>query len=165
MRYSNGDEQDETAALRASLQTLVKDLGMALVELSVYRGKARKGSPGSAQIKAVVYKQTVGIDDCSRTHRAMTPLLEEAFPGLDLSVEVSSPGINRQIKDGVELACYTNRGVRLWRTDITDWTAGILEAADRDGIIIKGKEGTIRLDYEVIAKAKLDPSQEDYIGH
>jgi hypothetical protein len=48
----------------------------------------------------------------------------------------------------------------LWRTDISDWSAGLLEATDEQGITIKGREGTVRLDYAVIAKAKLDPSQE-----
>jgi ribosome maturation factor RimP len=76
-------------------------------------------------------------------------------------VEVSTPGINRVVKDGVELAHYRGRGVRLWRTDISDWSAGLLETADEHGIIIKGKEGTLRLDYALIAKARLDPSQED----
>jgi ribosome maturation factor RimP len=88
------------------------------------------------------------------------PLLEQSFPGNDLAVEVSTPGITRQIKDGVELAHYRGRGLRLWRTDISDWSAGLLEAADEQGITITGKEGTVRLDYAVIAKAKLDPSQE-----
>jgi ribosome maturation factor RimP len=91
----------------------------------------------------------------------MLPLLENAFPGNDISVEVSTPGINRLVKDGVELAHYRGRGVRLWRTDISDWSAGLLEAVDEQGITIKGKEGMIRLEYAIIAKAKLDPSQEE----
>ena len=189
LRYSNEADTDrETAALQALLEVPVTELGMRIVELSVFRGKprkvtARKGSSpdtvrspeaisrGSVQVRLVVYKRligtggSIGTDDCSKAHRAITPLLETEFPGVDLSIEVSSPGINRSIKDGVELACYKGRGVRFWRTDITDWTAGILENAGSQAITIKTKEGTIRLDYEIIAKAKLDPSQEDYIGH
>jgi ribosome maturation factor RimP len=48
--------------------------------------------------------------------------------------------------------------VRCYRTDIADWSAGILEAADTTGIVLKGKEGIMRLDYDIIAKAKLDPA-------
>jgi ribosome maturation factor RimP len=87
--------------------------------------------------------------------------LELAFPENELSVEVSTPGITRQVRDGVELAHYRGRGVRLWRTDITDWSAGLLEAVDEQGITIKGQGGTIRLDYATVAKARLDPSQEE----
>jgi ribosome maturation factor RimP len=108
-----------------------------------------------------VYKSGgLGIDDCSRAHRALLPRLELAFPGQDLYIEVSSPGIDRLIKDGAEFAHYMGRGVRCYRTDISDWSAGILEAADEDGIVLKGKEETMRLNYEIIAKAKLDSSQE-----
>ena len=151
----------EQEGIRPQLEALIEGLGMSLIELDVFRGKARKGSPGSVQVRVIVYKPgSIGTDDCTRVHRGILPLLETAFPGLDLSVEVSSPGINRQIKDGAEFACYRGRGVRCWRTDITDWSAGILQAADSQGITIKGKEGTIRLDYGVIAKAKLEPSAE-----
>ncbi len=88
------------------------------------------------------------------------PRLDLAFPEQDIYLEVSSPGINRLIKDGAEFACYINRGVRCYRTDISDWTAGILESASEKGIVLKTKDGDVNLDFEIIAKAKLDPSQE-----
>ncbi|MDR0495885.1 MAG: ribosome assembly cofactor RimP [Treponema sp.] len=152
----------EASVLWEPLEAVVRGLGLALIELDVFRTKSRKGSPAGARVRVIVYKAGVlGTDDCSRAHRAMLPLLEQAFPGSDLYLEVSSPGITRQIKDGAELAHYRGRGLRLWRTDISDWSAGLLEAADEQGITITGKEGTVRLDYAVIAKARLDPSQED----
>jgi ribosome maturation factor RimP len=152
----------EATALRGPLEALVRELGLELIDLGVFRTKGRKGSPPGAQVRAVVYKPgPLGTDDCSRAHRAILPLLEDTFPGNDISVEVSTPGINRLVKDGVELAHYRGRGVRLWRTDVSDWSTGLLEAVDEQGITIKGKEGTIRLEYAIIAKAKLDPSQEE----
>jgi len=165
MRYS-AQADGPAAALRESLETVVRGLGLALIELHVFQTKARKGSPPNApmavQIRAVVYKPgSLGTDDCSRVHRAILPRLEQTFPESEFSVEVSTPGINRVVKDGVELAHYRGRGVRLWRTDISDWSAGLLETADEYGITIKGKEGTIRLDYAIVAKASLDPSQEE----
>jgi hypothetical protein len=45
--------------------------------------------------------------------------------------------------------------------NISDWSAGLLEAADEQGITIRGKEGTFRLDYALVAKARPDPSQEE----
>jgi ribosome maturation factor RimP len=95
----------------------------------------------------------------------MMPLLEAEFPGRGLHVEVSTPGINREAKDGAELAHYKGRGVRVWRTDISGWSAGVLETADEQGITINGKGESIRLCYDVIAKARLDPQQEEYFGH
>jgi ribosome maturation factor RimP len=107
MRYSaRADEtlnqNSEFSALWEPLEALVRGLGLALIELDVFRTKARKGSPAGASVRVIVYKAgSLGTDDCSRAHRAILPQLEQAFPGSDLSVEVSSPGINRQIKDGV----------------------------------------------------------------
>jgi len=164
MRYSaraDKPEDGELAALRAALEARLRGPGMELVEFDVFRSK------GIVRIRAVVYrppfdeKGALGTDDCARAYRAIRPDLEGAFPGAELSVEVSTPGINRKVRDGAELALYLGRGVRCWRTDISDWSVGLLEGVDEQGIILKGKEGTIRLDYGLIAKARLDPSQED----
>ena len=164
MRYivkSGAPEPGGDDSLRGTLETIVGGLGLELVELSVSRHKARKGSPGTVQVRLVVYSGgALGIDECSRAHHAIMPRLELAFPAQNLHVEVSSPGIDRLIKDGVEATHYRGRGVRCYRTDISDWSAGILETADERGLVLKGKEGTIRLNYEIIAKAKLDHSQE-----
>lgn len=137
------------------IKPVVQGLGMALVELSASRHR------GSVQVRAVIYKAgTIGVDDCSQVHRAVLPRLELAFPGQELSVEVSSPGIDRLIKDGAELVHYIGRGVKCYRRDISDWSAGILTAADETHLMLHGKEGMIELIYEDIAKAKLDYSQE-----
>jgi ribosome maturation factor RimP len=138
-----------------SLIPVVRGLGLELVELTVSRHR------GAVQVRAVVYKPgALGVDDCSRVHHALLPRLELAFPGQDLHVEVSSPGIDRIIKDGAEFAFYTGRGIRCYRTDISDWSAGVLESAGENGIVLRGKEGAVNISYEIIAKAKLDASLE-----
>ncbi|MDR3335653.1 MAG: ribosome assembly cofactor RimP [Treponema sp.] len=137
-----------------SIEPVIRFSGMSLVELTVSRRKS------SVQIRVVVYKNTVGVDDCSRVHRAILPRLELAFPGEDLYVEVSSPGIDRLIKDGAEFAHYPGRGLRCYRTDISEWTGGKLLSSDTEKITLEGKDGTIDLNYSIIAKAKLDHSLE-----
>jgi ribosome maturation factor RimP len=155
MRYNAGETDARTADVRRTLEAVLEGLGFRLVDLTV------SGHRGSAQIKAVIYNgASIGTDDCAKAHRAVTPKLDLAFPGQDIYLEVSSPGINRLIKDGMEFACYINKGVRCYRTDISDWTAGILESAGESGIVLKTKDGEVNLDFEIIAKAKLDPSQE-----
>ena len=165
MRYSiraDGPGDAEFSALSGDLELRLRGLGMELIELDVFRGKARKDSPAAVKIRAVVYgRGRMGTEDCARAYRSILPGLEAAFPGRELSVEVSSPGINRRVRDGEELSRYLGRGVSCWRTDISDWSSGLLEEVDDLGIILKGKEGKIRLDYGLIAKARLDPSQED----
>jgi ribosome maturation factor RimP len=161
MRYTPRatDRQEDSGnpvdSLYNSLEPVIWGLGLSLVELTVSRHR------GSVQIRAVVYKQgPLGVDDCSTAHHALLPRLELAFPGQDIYMEVSSPGIDRLIKDGAEFAYYIGRGIRCYRTDISDWSAGILDSANEQGIVLRGKEGMMNISYEIIAKAKLDYSQE-----
>jgi ribosome maturation factor RimP len=141
--------------LADTLAPVLKGLGLSLVDLSLSRQK------GSVQVRLTVYKAGItGIEDCSKAHHAVLPRLELAFPGEDIYVEVSSPGIDRLIKDGAEFVHFIGRGIKCFRTDISDWTAGILKAADSGRVIIEEKSGEVSLDYNVIAKAKLDFSQE-----
>jgi ribosome maturation factor RimP len=149
-------ENNELIPLRESLEEVLKALGFCLVELTVSRQR------GSVQIRTVIYNgNAIGTDDCSKVHRVIMPRLELAFPESDIYLEVSSPGIDRLIKNSSEFAYYTGKGVRCYRTDISDWTAGILESADEKGIVIKTKDGVMRLEFDIIAKAKLDSSLQE----
>ncbi|GHV16804.1 ribosome maturation factor RimP [Spirochaetia bacterium] len=144
-----------------SIEPVIRGLGISLVELTVSRHKRREASPGSTQVRLIVTKPgIVGMEDCSRVHHAILPRLELAFPGEDLYVEVSSPGIDRLIKDASELVHYRGRGIRFYRTDISDWTGGILLEADTEQCSLQGKDGVVVLAYSSIAKAKLDHSLE-----
>jgi ribosome maturation factor RimP len=151
MRYTGKDtENQEIASLRRSLEAVLDGLNFILLELVVSMHR------GSVQVRVVIYNgSSIGTDDCSKVHRAVMPRLELTFGGQDIYLEVSSPGVDRLIKDGSEFAHYKGRGVRCYRTDISDWTAGILQSADEGGIVIKTEEGTVRLEFEIIAKARL----------
>jgi ribosome maturation factor RimP len=133
-----------------SLAPLAQGLGLSLVELTVSRHK------GSVQIRAVVYRKMVSLNDCSAFHRAALPRLELAFPGQNLSVEVSSPGIDRLIKDGYEFGFYHGQGVRCYRTDTSAWFSGVLAGSDEKGIELETGEGRVQLPYGIIAKARLE---------
>jgi ribosome maturation factor RimP len=137
-------------SLYEALEPAARGLGLSLVEISLFRHK------GTTQIRVVAHKKGgTSLNDCSAFHRAALPRLELAFPGEDLYVEVSSPGIDREFKDGAEFAFFIGEAVRCYRRDISDWSGGILESADAEGITLKGKDGTMSISYETIAKAKL----------
>ncbi|MCL1992461.1 MAG: ribosome assembly cofactor RimP [Spirochaetes bacterium] len=179
MTYSARDSGDsESASLHDSLQKVAGGLGLKLVEFALSKHK------GSVQARAVIYNGgVVGLEECSRAHHAIMPRLELAFPGRDVHLEVSSPGINRQIKCGAEFSHYMGRGVSCYCKDVSEWLSGILESADEKGVVIKtrgmqgaggtqrapgasGAEGeAVRLEYEIIAKARLDSTQEVGIGN
>jgi len=151
MRQTAKDEH----SIRQPLEEVIKGLKFSLIELSISRHR------GSVQIKAVIYNgSSISTDDCTKVHRAIMPRLELAFQEQDIYLEVSSPGTDRLIKEFSEFAFYIGKGVRCYRTDISDWTAGILESCDEKGIYIKTNDGIIKLEFDIIAKAKLDSSQE-----
>ena len=147
------DSKEPNAAFFNSLEPLVRGMGMALIDLSVFQGKR-----GGVQVKAVVMSLECGdtsIEDCARAHRLIMPRLELAFPGKDINLEVSSPGINRLVKDGSEFSHYIGRELRCYRTDISDWTVGVLTAADGEKIVLLEDGEEKVLSYNTIAKARL----------
>ena len=151
MRNTADAKDQEIESVRKPIETVLKGLGFSLIELIVSRHR------GSVQIRAVIYNgKSIGTDDCSKVHRAIMPRLELSFEGQAIYLEVSSPGIDRTIKDSGEFTHYLGKGVRCYRTDISDWTAGLLESADEKGINIKTNDGVIKLNFDIIAKAKLD---------
>lgn len=146
----------KTDALFDSLEPVIAGLGMVLVEASSSR---RHG--GGVHIKITVYKAGgISLEDCSRAHRALIPRLDLAFSQEDYSVEVSSPGTDRLIKDASEFALFIGRGARCYRTDISDWTGGVITGADDSKVELQNSGGIIPVAYKVIAKAKLDKSYE-----
>jgi len=157
MRYTGRDaENQEFASLRRQMEEVLDGLKFNLLELTVSKHR------GGVQIRAVIYNgSSISTDDCSKVHRALLPRLELAFSGQNVYLEVSSPGIDRLIKDGSEFAFYEGRGVRCYRTDISNWTAGILQSADEDGIVIKTVDGDLRLGFEIIAKARLNGANSE----
>ena len=162
MKYTlrTPDARDQQSLLYNSLEPVARGLGMALLELSLFQSKGRKGAPGGVQIKVTAYKNgTMGVEDCSRLHRAILPRLELAFPGADLSLEVSSPGIGRLIKDGNELLHFIGRGIKCYTTNGaggSGWIGGILSIVDEKGFTLVTQDGKVQLPYETVAKAKLD---------
>jgi ribosome maturation factor RimP len=151
MRYTSPQSDTEHRPVFDALEPIARGLGLALVEITVSRHK------GSTQLRIVVYKQgDVGIADCSAFHRASLPRLELAFPGEDLYIEVSSPGIDRLIKDGAEFRHYSGRAIRCYRTDTSAWSSGTLVSSDETGLTLEEKGKQFTLPYEIIAKARLD---------
>jgi len=165
MRHTANDEQlaeqsfqsqDQiTASIRQPLEAILKGLGFSLIEFVVSRHR------GSVQVRTVIYSgKPIGTDDCTKVHRSIMPRLELAFEGQDIYLEVSSPGIDRLIKDSSEFVHYKGRGIKCYCTDISEWTAGILETINENEIILKTNKGIESLKLDIIAKAKLDSSQE-----
>jgi ribosome maturation factor RimP len=156
-------ELGDVAGLFGELEPVINGLGYALIEMSLYRGGKRAGT-ASAQVRLIIggiqsggqANGNIGTTELSQIHRAVLPRLELALEGADLYLEVSSPGINRLIKEGAEFRHYNGMAVKCWLKGAEDWKYGVLRGSDEDKILLETGEGIEELHYETIAKAKLD---------
>ena len=130
-----------------------------MIELQVVR------SHSAVQIRTAISKpvsdtdgfQSIGVNDCAKVHRLLLPRFEALLNSQDIYMEVTSPGMNRNIKNAAEFALFKGRTVRVWDKDISDWVTGTIETASSDSLTVtlSGSGETKIFAYEHIAKAKL----------
>jgi ribosome maturation factor RimP len=145
-------ERDEIFRMLEPLVTGCSGGALALLDVKSARHK------GSSLATLTVYHPDgsgVSLDDCRLVSRAVEARLELEFAGSDLTVQVASPGIDRKIVNGAEFPLWLGRGVKVYRTDTSAWSAGILKEAEKDYIILEGKEEMVKVNMKDIAKAKL----------
>ena len=143
--------QNGTVPHFADYEQLVTGLGYKLVDLQVIRQKTQR------LIKAVIYSRNgVGIDDCSKVHRALLARAEVLLNSQDIQMEVSSPGLNRVIKNAAEFQAFVGETIKVMEVSCSDWLEGELIAADSAKISMKTSGGEKNIPYRDIKKAKLN---------
>ncbi len=135
---------------------LVEDAGCLLLELQVVP------QHGNVHVSAVISfsdaSKDISVADCSKVHHALAPKLLSLL-GIDedhLSMEVSSPGLERKLKDAYEFSLFTGAAVKVWDKTEGDWRSGVIESSDSKQVTLKAEDGgTFSVAFENIAKAKL----------
>lgn len=142
----------------AECSPLVTGLGFVLVDLKISRHKE------SVSVSAVIARvqsgsAPIGIDDCAAVHRLLLPRLEVLLGNADIYMEVSSPGLERTIRNAAEFALFADCPVRIWHTVSSDWVQGIIVSSGSDFLELRpmDAEGSEprRFPLGEIAKAKL----------
>jgi len=138
-------------------EKIVSELGYHLVELKL--GKRGSTVTISATITGNDPTVNIGVNDCSKAHHALLPKLEEILGTDDTYMELTSPGMERNIRNAAEFALFKGRQVRVWDKTLTDWVGGNLLDADTQSVTLEvtQKDGTVTpvtVAYENIAKAK-----------
>lgn len=138
-------------------EKIVSELGFHLVELKI--------SPqnGVTQILATITGSdasvNIGVNDCSRVHKVLLPALEEMLGTENTYMELTSPGMERNIKNAAEFPLFIGRQIRVYDKTVTDWVGGVLEAADDKSVTLSetkenGTSESKVISLENIAKAK-----------
>lgn len=143
----------EPESLRRDVSPVIEGMGFSIVELSVGR------STHQINVGIVIYNpQGVGIDDCATVSKTIRPRLEMMEGSENLRLEVSSPGLERVIKNRYEYALFTGRGVSLQVGQ--ERQEGIIAGVTEDSLILECHGENKSIKFEQIRKAKLDYKQE-----
>ena len=132
---------------------LVEGLGFKLVDLKIIPAKTI--TKITAMIASPDPTESIGVNDCAKVHRALLPRLEALLGTEDTTMELTSPGIEHNIKNAAEFSIFIGRNVRVWDKTVTDWVGGTIKSSDEKSVTLEKEEGeTITILFENIAKAK-----------
>ncbi|MGC9313081.1 MAG: ribosome assembly cofactor RimP [Sediminispirochaetaceae bacterium] len=138
------------------IEPVVRGMGFSLVELS------RQQTKGRLQVRLVIYHyRGVGLKDCETIHRTILPRIELIEQSQDIYLEVTSPGITRNIKYAHEFSVFVDRQVNVLGEDESDWVYGKIANVDEHELELETAEGTYIMPIEKIKKARLAYAQED----
>jgi ribosome maturation factor RimP len=132
---------------------LVEGLGFVLVDLKIIPTKT------VTKITAIIASkdpaQNIGVNDCAKVHRALLTRLEALLGTEETTMELTSPGIEHNIKNAAEFTIFTGRDIRIWDKTVNDWVHGKIYSADEKSVTLEQTDGTrATYLYENIAKAK-----------
>lgn len=132
------------------LDQFFRELGHNLVDLGL------RTKNGTTSVHIVLHSaEGLGIADLSKAHRLLIPRLETLLQTEDLSVELGTPGLERNLKYKKELALYAGKKAKLYLTGASDWEEGVLAAFDGETVTFETKTGPRPVALEQIHKAKL----------
>ena len=144
-----------TDTVRAIAEPLAESLGYFVWDVEY----VKEGAQWYLRI-TIDSEEGIGIDDCEKMHRAIDPLLDEADPiEGPYNLEVSSPGIERELKNDMQIeACEGwNVEVRLFapRDGSKVFTGVLLGLADDGSVVLQtgeGEEDVMTFEKSCIAK-------------
>ena len=136
------------------INPIVTDEGFELVRLRLMGSKE-----ATLQIMVARPDGFINVDECADLSTAISALLDVEDPIIDAyNLEVSSPGIDRpltRMKDFEEFEGYEARLETVELIDGRKRFKGTLAGTNGSEIIINVDEGTIGLEFEWLAEAKL----------
>lgn len=142
--------------LLEALSPVLQGMGLHIVDLSSAIAK------GTQHLVLVVFHpEGIGHKDLEYVHKTVQARLEVLYPyGRDMHIEVSTPGIDRNIKNDHEFDLFIGKGVRVLTRDADDWLYGVIKATTAESIELESNQEKYTIQREQIRKAKLDPEQD-----
>jgi ribosome maturation factor RimP len=141
--------------VEADIGPIIENMGFKLVELKL------SFSHRKVYMRIVIYKNAgVSIGDCTNVSKVIMPRLELMDEFNNLTLEVTSPGIDRVLKSSKEYEIFKGRGIKIKNQDSGDWIGGIIDSFKDNRLLLASNGQVHEFDIDKIVKAKLDHSQE-----
>jgi ribosome maturation factor RimP len=140
----------------ALIEPTAGNLGYRIVRVRV-SGNRRK----RLQIMAErVSDGQMGIDDCSRLSRALSPVfdLEDPIPGGEYDLEISSPGIDRPLMRIEDFERFQGHDAKLETAAMQNGQRrfkGKIERIEGDVIVLATDQGEAKLPFAALSDARL----------
>lgn len=152
--------QKDNAVIK-DIDNCIKSLEMSCVDVNEH-----KNSSQSYIFTVYLVKKDgseVNTDDLSGAYNLIYPFLQMSRNCKNISLEVSSPGSERKIKDAYEFSHFKGKHIRVYDEKKDVWVYGTIESASDKALFLSGafndKEREISedlsIDFENIKKANL----------
>lgn len=152
-------EMDKLKYIERLIEPALRDLGYHLVRVMLTGNKSLKLEITIERLD----DSPVAISDCVRASRELSVLLDVADP-IEKSyvLEVSSPGLDRPLIKKDDFVRFVGSKIKIETHDLIGGSRrfkGLLQSANEEEIVViaEKKDLPIRLRYEQISKAKLEP--------
>lgn len=150
------------ARLRALCEPVAERFGCEVVAVELMGG-----SPGRGRLLRISIDKPggAGIAECTRTSRALSPLLDETdLVAGQYDLEVSTPGMERPLQLEKDFVYFTGCDVRfkLWGVDARRRLKGRLLGVESGLVTVENEQGRHTLPLEDIERAHLVLSLEQY---
>lgn len=142
--------------IRTIIEPVINAMGIELdyIELNRMRRKAL--------LRVFIEKEEgISINDCERVSREIEAVLDVEDPiPYSYILEVSSPGLDRPLKNVKDFKKYTGRTVRIVTHDPVDgqtfFIGNLVEAGDAEIVVLLPNKRKISVAYENISRARLE---------
>jgi len=133
---------------------ILEKLGLKLVDIEFIK-------EGKPVLRVYIYDPNgTTIEQCEIVSRRLGKILddEDLIP-YSYTLEISSPGLNRKLKNREEYEIFKGRNIKIIVREPIEKKnvfTGILEGLEGDNVLIKNNEEIIKINLENISKAKLN---------
>ncbi|RPJ04229.1 MAG: hypothetical protein EHM28_13805, partial [Spirochaetaceae bacterium] len=110
----------------------------------------------SSAVSVVIYRKGgVTVEDCTQVSRTIQPRLELLTDLGSFQLEVSSPGMSRELAGRTDYDIFQGRGVAILLDGESEWLRGIMERTDSDNLFLRVGEDLNIIPFGNIRRAKL----------